>query len=151
MVVRGCAQKLCRQTPVRNRGLSGCAHRDHHLLFVVSPERGGWEWVICCRSAYCRAATAAGRSAVVIATRAQGRMVAKVRTKPGGDRKQGCPHRKPGRRRAWARGGCIYLPGKDRRGNLGAMPGVRSAGFHTSRSALVYRKWSIADCVRIAN
>ena len=33
---------------------------------------------------------------MVIATRAQGRMVAKVRTKPGGDRKQGCPHRKPG-------------------------------------------------------
>ena len=32
VVVKGCAQKLCGQTPVRNRGLSGCAHRDHHLL-----------------------------------------------------------------------------------------------------------------------
>ena len=36
----------------------------------------------------------------------------------------------------WAEGFCIHLPGQDRRVNLGALPGVHTAGFHASRFAL---------------
>ena len=36
----------------------------------------------------------------------------------------------------WVGAGCSLLAGLDRRGDLGALPEVRSAGFHASRSAL---------------
>ena len=39
---------------------------------------------------------------------------------------------------AWAGGFRINWPGQDRRGNLGALPGVHTAGFHASRFALAY-------------
>ena len=41
---------------------------------------------------------------------------------------------------AWVWGVCIYLHGKDRRGNLGALPDVPSVGFHASRFALAFQE-----------
>lgn len=128
---------MCRKTPVRNRGLGGCAHRDHHLLSWYLRSGGGW--VVRCRGAYRRAADAAGGSAAVVATLAQGRMVVKVRMQPGGNLRCSSPHRSLGCHPTWAGALSIHLPGKDRRGNLGALPGVHTAGFHASRFALAYQ------------
>lgn len=80
-----------------------------------------------------------GGSAAVVATRAQGRMVDKVRTQPGGDLGCSSPQRKPGGHPTLAGALSIHLPGQDRRGNLGALPGVRTAGYHASRFALASR------------
>ena len=87
---------------------------------------------------------------VVVVTWAQGRMVYKVRTRPGGNLNAAA--RNGGRVvvHAWAGGVCIYLPGQDRRGNLGALPGVHTSGFHANRFALASRSlklWCIAICV----
>ena len=90
-----------------------------------------------------------GRRAVAV-TWAQGRMVSKVRTRPGGNLNAAA--RNGGRVvvHAWAGSVCIYLPGQDRRGNLGALPGAHTSGFHASRFALASRNlelWLIANCV----
>ena len=75
-------------------------------------------------------------SRVVVDTWAQRRMVDKVRTQPGGDLDAEARNGSQAVADTWASGGCIHLPGQDRRGNLGTLPGVSTSGFHASRFAL---------------
>ena len=76
---------------------------------------------------------------MVVDTWAQGRMVDKVRTKPGEARNAAARNESRAVVATWVWGVCIYLPGHDRRGNLGALPGVSTSGFHASRFALASR------------
>ena len=75
-------------------------------------------------------------SQVVVDTWAQGRMVDKVRTKPGEARNAAARNESRAVVATWVWGVCIYLPGHDRRGNLGALPGTPTSGFHAIRFAL---------------
>ena len=88
---------------------------------------------------YRRAAAAAGWECGGSRYLGAGAHGGKVRTQPGGDLGCSSPQRKPGGHPTLAGALSIHLPGQDRRGNLGALPGVRTAGYHASRFALASR------------
>ena len=76
---------------------------------------------------------------VVVDTWAQGRMVDKVRIQAVGHRNWVARNGSRAVVDTWAGVRSIYLPGQNRRDNLGALPGVPTAGFHASRFALASR------------